>query len=187
MGIKEFELQPELENDIIIAKPLSENDFEKLFEVASDPLIWEQHPNKERYKREVFKKFFEGAIESKGAFLVFDKNTGKPIGSSRYYDYDNEKNCVAIGYTFIAKDHWGTTFNRALKTLMLNHAFKFIDKVYFHIGAENIRSQKAITKLGAEKVDEIEMRYHGEEIKLNFVYKMDKDIWIELNKKFNAV
>jgi RimJ/RimL family protein N-acetyltransferase len=175
----EFELRPILGNELVKIIPLKEDDFEILFNVASDPLIWEQHPNKDRYKREVFMNFFNGAIESKGAFLVFDKETDTPIGSSRYYGYNKEDSSVSIGYTFLAKDHWGTKYNRALKKLMLEHAFKFTDKVYFHIGAENIRSQKAIEKLGAGKIDEVEMEYYGEEKKLNFVYQISAEQWKE--------
>ncbi|MBK8552253.1 MAG: GNAT family N-acetyltransferase [Ignavibacteria bacterium] len=182
MIITDFELQPELENDLIKVQPLREDDFERLFEVASDPMIWEQHPNKDRYKREVFETFFKGAMESKGAFLVSDKISGKPIGSSRYYGYNKDEASVSIGYTFLAKDHWGTVFNRSLKMLMLEHAFKYVKIVYFHIGAENIRSQKAIVKLGAEKIDEIEMEYYGEKKKLNYVYKIDANDWSVIKK-----
>ena len=179
--MKEFNLQPLLDDTVISLQPLKDSDFGKLFEVASDPLIWEQHPNKDRYKEEVFKNFFKGAMESKGAFLIYDKVTGKPIGSSRFYGFDPEDNSVSIGYTFLARDHWGTKYNRAVKRLMLDHAFKFVMKVYFHIGAENIRSQKAIEKLGAVKIDEVEMEYYGEERKLNFVYLMDNEKWKTLS------
>lgn len=183
MVIEDFELQPVLENDIIRIDPLKEDDFEKLYAVASDPMIWEQHPNKDRYLREVFETFFKGAIESKGAFVVIDKRTGSPIGSTRYYGYDKDYSSVSIGYTFLARDHWGTTYNRALKTLMLDHAFKFVSKVYFHIGAVNIRSQKAILKLGAEKIDEVEMEYYGEEKKLNYVYQIGDEQWNRIRKQ----
>ena len=177
MQNKEFDLQPILENELVKIIPLKEDDFEVLFNVASDRLIWEQHPNKDRYKREVFMNFFKGAIESEGAFMIFDKETGNAIGSSRYYGYNKEDRSVSVGYTFLAKDHWGTRYNRALKKLMLDHAFKYTDKVYFHIGAENIRSQKAIEKLGAEIIEEVEMEYYGEEKKLNFVYKISAEQW----------
>ena len=113
-------------------------------------------------------------MESKGAFLVFDNITNKPIGSSRFYEVDTNKNAIVIGYTFLAKDHWGTTYNRALKTLMIDHAFKFVDRIVFHIGANNIRSQKAIEKLGAKKIEEVLMSYCGEAPKLNFIYQIDK-------------
>ena len=166
----EFNLQPTLQNEFVRAEPLKATDFEKLYAVASDPLIWEQHPNKDRYKREVFETFFQGAMESGGAFLVYDNKSNQPIGSSRYYEFNAEKNSVAIGYTFFARDHWGSTYNHALKKLMLDHAFQFVDNVIFHIGANNIRSQKAIEKLGAIKLAEEEIKYYGEQPELNFVY-----------------
>jgi RimJ/RimL family protein N-acetyltransferase len=176
-----FELQPTLENEFIKILPLKEDEFEALYAVASDPLIWEQHPNKNRYQREDFLKYFEGAIASKGAFLVFNNKTGVLIGGSRYYDLDEAKSSVAIGYTFLACDHWGTTHNRALKTLMLNHAFCFVNEVIFHVGANNTRSQKAMEKLGAIKIDEIEMAYYGEPNRFNFVYQVTKEFWEHRN------
>jgi RimJ/RimL family protein N-acetyltransferase len=172
-----FNLQPTLENEFVKIQPLRESDFETLYTVASDSLIWEQHPNKDRYKREVFEIFFKGAIESGGAFLVFDKQTGEAIGSSRFYDYCEENKSVLIGYTFFARSHWGSKYNPALKNLMIQYAFQFIDSVIFHIGANNIRSQKAIERLGATKIDEIEVKYYGEESKLNFVYDIKKGDW----------
>lgn len=173
-----FNLQPTLENEFIKIAPLKEEDFETLYGIASDPLIWEQHPNKDRYKREVFETFFKGAMESQGAFLVFDHQTGKPIGSSRYYELDEEKKTIAIGYTFIARDHWGGTYNPALKNLMMEHAFQQVDAVIFHIGALNLRSQKAMEKLGGKKIAELEMEYYGEPNKLNFVYEIRKENWL---------
>jgi RimJ/RimL family protein N-acetyltransferase len=172
-----FELQPLLENELIKIQPIKESDFEILYGVASDPLIWEQHPNKNRYKKEVFEVFFKGAIESKGAFLVMDAKTNKTFGSSRYYDYDAVLKTIVIGYTFLARSYWGTTYNRALKNLMLNHAFKFVDSVYFHIGANNVRSQTAIRRLGAKKINEISVAYYGEPEKLNFVYEIKRNDW----------
>lgn len=170
----EFNLQPTLENDLIKIVPLQDEDFEKLYAVASDPLIWEQHPNKNRYQREVFQNFFKGAMESKGAFLVYEKETGKIVGSSRYYELDEENNSVAVGYTFIGRDYWGKGHNKALKNLMFDYAFQFVDKIILHIGETNFRSQKATEKLGAKKIGELEVAYYGEPVKLNFVYQVDK-------------
>ncbi|MES2131033.1 MAG: GNAT family N-acetyltransferase [Bacteroidota bacterium] len=174
-----FELQPTLSNEFIKIQPLKSEDFEALYAVASDPLLWEQHPNKDRYKREVFETFFKGAMESKGAFLVFDTKTNKVIGSSRYYEFEPEHKSIAIGYTFIARDHWGGIYNPALKNIMLKHAFQFVDSVTLHVGAVNIRSQKAVERLGAKKINEIEIAYYGEPDKLNFVYELKKGDWIQ--------
>ncbi len=177
-----FELQPSIENNFVKIIPLQKTDFEQLYKVASDPLIWEQHPNKDRYKREVFEIFFKGAMESGGAFVVFDTNTNEVIGSSRFYDFNDETKSVSIGYTFLSRTHWGTIYNRALKSLMINHAFKFVNSIQLHVGAVNIRSQKAVEKLGAKKIDEIEMEYYGEPKKLNFIYQLNKLDWAETNK-----
>ena len=173
-------LQPaNLKNNLVTLSPLTPEGFEKLYAVASDPLIWEQHPNKDRYKREVFQNFFKGAMESGGAFMAFDSKTGQAIGSSRFYEYDKEKKSIAIGYTFLARDHWGGGYNRAMKTLMLNHAFTFVNSVIFHVGAQNLRSQKAMEKLNAKKIGELEMEYYGEPERLNFVYEITKADWLK--------
>lgn len=175
MKNSDFNLQPEiLESESVQLVPLQETDFESLFTVASDPLIWEQHPNKNRYERDVFQNFFEGAIESKGAFLILDKGTNEVAGSTRFYDYDPENSSVFIGYTFYGRKFWGTGFNAEVKKMMLDYAFKFVDKVHFHIGAENYRSQKAIEKLGAIKIDEQEIAYYNEPSRHNFVYEIVK-------------
>ena len=170
-----FDLQPKhLINDLIELIPLENNHFEMLYEVASDPLIWEQHPNKNRYQKEVFKIFFEGAMQSEGAFLIIDAATKAVVGSSRFYDFDEKDNAVLIGYTFIARKYWGKGFNKSLKNLMLSYAFEFVDKVYFHIGSQNLRSQMAIEKIGAQKTDEKLIEYFGETPKLNYIYLIDK-------------
>lgn len=167
--------QPVLEDEIIIAQPLKADDFEALFKVASDPKIWDQHPNKNRYQRDVFKTFFEGALASGGALLVIDKKSEEIAGCSRFYDWDETKKSILIGYTFFAKKFWGRGYNLRLKNLMLHHAFQFAQTVIFHIGATNFRSQKSITKLGAVKTGEQEIKYYGEAPKLNFIYSIEKE------------
>lgn len=167
-------VQATLENENVKLVPLNPNDFEELFSVASDPKIWEQHPNKDRYQREVFEKFFQGAMESKGAFKILDKNTGEIAGSTRFYDYNQDDNSIFIGYTFYATKFWGSKLNPQVKKLMLDYIFQFVDKVNFHVGKDNIRSQKAMEKLGAKKVDEVNVAYFGEPEKLNVVFEIDK-------------
>jgi N-acetyltransferase len=177
-----IDLQPVLENQTIQLCPLGEKDFDLLYAVAADPAIWQQHPNKDRWKKEVFQNFFEGAIQSGGAFRVIDKITGATIGSTRFYDYNPGDSSIFIGYTFYATAYWGGGVNPAVKVMMLNYIFQFVDKVYFHIGAENVRSQIAIGRLGAVKVGEQTVTYFGELPKLNFVYEIEKANW--QNKSF---
>ena len=167
-------IQATLENENVKLVPLNPNDFEELFSVASDPKIWEQHPNKDRYQREVFEKFFQGAIESKGGFKIMDKSSNEVAGSTRFYDYNPKENSIFIGYTFYATKFWGSKLNPQVKKLMLDYIFQFVDKVNFHVGKDNIRSQKAMEKLGAKKVDEVNVAYFGEPEKLNVVFEIDK-------------
>ena len=144
-----FDLQPTLKGKLLSLRPLQPEDFPDLYAVACDPLIWEQHPQSDRYKEEVFGEFFRVALGSRGALIAVDKKDGRAIGSSRFYGYDKQKSEVEIGWTFLARSHWGGAFNREMKQLMLAHAFRFVDSVIFLIGPDNLRSQKAIEKIGA--------------------------------------
>lgn len=167
----EMNLQPTLANEIITIKPIQKEDFEALFAIASDELLWEQHPNKDRYKKEVFRLFFENAIQSKGAFIVINNKTNEIIGSSRYYEFNEVEKSIVIGYTFISRAFWGKNYNSSLKELMINYAFQFVNKVYFHVGETNYRSQKAVEKLGAIKIGEIKSENLS---KINWVYQLKK-------------
>lgn len=166
-----------LENDLLKLTPLHKDDFEKLYAVAADPLIWEQHPSNDRYKKEVFQLFFDSAIESKSAFLIIDKAGGNIIGSTRFYDYKPENSSIALGFTFLAKKYWGGRYNQACKKLLLDYAFQFVDKVYFHVGVTNTRSQIAILKTGAVKVNEVDFNQY-EAMPLNFEYVIHKETWL---------
>ena len=170
-------IQPTLENENVILHPLQDKDFDDLYAVASDPKIWEQHPNEDRCKIEVFKVFFDVAMQSKGAFKIVNKASGHVMGSTRFYDHNQEENSISIGYTFYGREYWGKGFNHSVKSLMLDYIFQFVSKVHFHIGAENIRSQIAIGRLGTTKIDEQEIAYFGEQAKLNYIYCLTKEEW----------
>jgi len=129
-------------------RPLRPSDFDELFAVASDPLIWEQHPAHDRWEERVFRKFFLDALDSRGALIASDASGGRIIGSSRYHGYDEEKSEIEIGWTFLARSHWGGRYNGEMKRLMLDHAFRFVDRVIFRVGTTNFRSQRAVEKIG---------------------------------------
>ncbi|WP_294299383.1 GNAT family N-acetyltransferase [uncultured Chryseobacterium sp.] len=169
-----FSVQTFLENEKYQLIPLQQGDFESLFEVASDPKVWEQHPNKDRYRREVFENFFKGAIESRGAFKIVDRLTGEVLGSTRFYDYDEENNSIFIGYTFYGTKSWGKKINPQVKKLMLDYIFQFVETVYFHVGKDNMRSRTAMERLGAESVGEHEVAYFGEPSRINILYQIQK-------------
>lgn len=132
-------------------RPLHTGDLEALFAVASDPKIWEQHPEWDRFREPVFRIFFEDALQSGGALVAIDKKSGKIIGSSRFHGYDAERSEIEIGWSFLARDFWGGTYNKEMKELMLDHAHQYIDTVIFKVGPHNLRSQKAMEKIGGRR------------------------------------
>ena len=143
-----FELQPTLKGQLLELRPLRDEDFPDLFAVASDPLIWEQHPANDRYQEDAFRKFFREALDSGGALIAIDSQDRRVIGSSRFHAYDPQKSEIEIGWTFLARSHWGGLYNGEMKGLMLSHAFRFVHRVVFLIGPQNFRSQGAIEKIG---------------------------------------
>ena len=173
-----FSIQTPLETSRTRLDPLEETDFERLFAVASDPKIWAQHPNKDRWREAVFTNFFQGAMQSGGAFIITEKKSGKAMGSTRFYNYNAQENSLFIGYTFFAHVYWGKGYNAEVKTAMLDFIFQFVSKVYLHIGANNIPSQISITRLGAEKIGEEQVAYYGEPSRHNFVYTFLKEKWL---------
>ena len=146
---QDFDLQPHLVGDLVELRPLVREDWKLLYAVASDPLIWEQHPASDRYKEGVFRRFFSEALESKGALVILDRKTQQVIGSSRYFGLDRENSEIEIGWTFLSRSHWGGKYNGEVKRLMIDHAFKFVDNVFFLVGPENHRSRRALEKIGA--------------------------------------
>lgn len=147
----DFQLQPTLTGGLVELRPLQPGDFDDLFAAAADPLIWEQHPESDRYTEEKFRRYFEGAMQSGGAFAVVDRRTGRMIGSTRYHGYDPVAGEIEVGWTFLARSHWGGPHNREMKRLMLRHAFQFVDRVVFLIGPGNLRSQRAVEKIGGAR------------------------------------
>ena len=144
-----FEYQPTLKGEIVELRPLRPADAEGLFTVASDPLIWEQHPAWDRYKPEVFNTLFRESLASGGALTAIDCTNGRIIGSSRFHSYNEQASEVEIGWTFLARSYWGGKYNGEMKHLMLRHAFRFVKRVVFLIRPAKHTFAKAVEKLGA--------------------------------------
>jgi RimJ/RimL family protein N-acetyltransferase len=143
-----FDLQPHLKGELVELRPLTAEDWDELFAAASDPLIWEQHPESDRYQEEVFRRYFQGGLDCGGAFAILDAGTKEIIGSTRFFGYDPDQSEIEIGWTFLARKYWGGRYNRELKQLMLDHAFQFVENVVFYVGENNVRSQKGTEKIG---------------------------------------
>ena len=164
-----FDLQPHLKGELLALRPLVPEDFSALHAVASDALIWEQHPQRDRYKIDVFAGFFREALESGGALIAIDSKDGRVIGSSRFHGYDAAASEIEIGWTFLARSHWGGVYNREMKHLMLRHAFQFVDSVILVVGPRNFRSQRAVEKIGGVRVGTRPDDLDGQD---NFVYQI---------------
>jgi RimJ/RimL family protein N-acetyltransferase len=174
-----FDLQPHLKGELIELRPLKSEDWDDLFAVASDSLIWEQHPEKDRYKEDVFRVFFKEALESGGAFVVINAKTQQIIGSTRFYGYEPEKSEIEIGWTFLTRNYWGGRYNAEMKQLLLTHAFKFVENVVFFVGEQNIRSQRAMEKIGAVKIGVATRTYGNHPPARNVKYVIRKPMKVE--------
>lgn len=169
------DLQPTLIGDNLMLRPLTESDWEAMYAVASDPLLWELHPAWDRYKEPEFREYFAGAIRSRGALAVIDRATGSIIGGSRYANFVAERNEIEIGWSFLARGYWGGAYNREMKMLMLSHAFRFFDSIRFNIGATNVRSRRAIEKIGARLDGEyVPEAINGVPPVLHVIYRLSK-------------
>jgi len=174
MRTERFNLQPHLIGELLELRPLSADDWEGLFAAAADPMIWNLHPARDRYKEEVFREYFQEALASGGALVAVDRRTQKIIGSSRYFWYGPEPSELEIGWTFLARSYWGGNYNGEMKRLMLDHAFMFVDHVIFLVGTTNLRSRKAIEKIGGVLTDRRERRtLHGSVVE-HVVYQINK-------------
>ena len=169
-------IQPTLKGSLLELKPLNEADHPELYKAASDPLIWQLHPQPNRYRPEIFKEFFIEALNSQGALSITDNKTSKIIGTSRYYDYSPESSSLVIGYTFLTRKYWGGLYNKELKKLMVNYALKHVKTAYFHVGLGNLRSQKAMLNIGGINtgIQEITISYGPP--KKSYVYKIESPI-----------
>jgi RimJ/RimL family protein N-acetyltransferase len=176
----DFDLQPTLVGEHLTLRPLRPDDLEALWQAARDPLIWEQHPDKTRYHRAGFERYFAGLLAEPGSLAVVDNKTGGVIGVTRYYDWEPQQREVAIGYTFITRACWGGPTNREMKRLMIEHAAPHVDAIWFHVGRDNLRSRGAMKKLGATVAFEGKRPQNGEMI--DFVYyRIEPARWLARN------
>lgn len=166
--------QPHLAGELIDLRPATADDFAALFAVASDPLIWAVHPAHDRWQEASFRQLFDGGIQSGGMLVATDRATGAVIGSSRYDFGRAEAGEVEIGWTFLARSHWGGRYNGEMKQLMLDHAFGAVARVIFLIGETNIRSRRAVERIGAYLTDRRDTAIMAGQTVTHVVYAIDR-------------
>ena len=170
-----FDFQPTLHGPRVVVRPVAARDWGAMFAAAADPAIWELHPATDRYTEKVFKEYFDGAIASGSAFAIVDRESGDVIGSSRFHGFDAVASEIEIGWTFLARDYWGGSYNAEIKQLMLEHAFRFVDTVIFWVGETNQRSRRAMEKIGGVLRDGTYRRDIGGDDP-NVVYEIRKEL-----------
>jgi N-acetyltransferase len=173
---RKFNPQSKLESSLLALKPLRREDLEGLYAAAADPDVWAGHPAKDRYKREVFEKYFEFLLGTASTLVVIDQASKKIIGCSRYYPAPDQPGSISIGFTFLNNAYWGGAMNFEMKRLMLDYAFKNFGEVWLHIAPDNIRSQKATLKLGAEHVYDAMLNLSGTPAPA-MCFRLKKDAW----------
>ena len=168
--------QPTLETERLLLRPLAEDDREALFAVASDPMVWEQHPIHDRWRREVFDAFFDEGLACGGALAVVRRDGDRIVGSSRFDRFaEDEGGVVEIGWTFLERACWGKGINTEMKRAMLAHAFGQVALVEFRVGDTNYRSRNALEAIGAVRTDRYELgRYHGKRV-VHLVYEISRE------------
>jgi RimJ/RimL family protein N-acetyltransferase len=174
-----FDPKPTLKDNILFLRPLTEQDREALYEVASDPLIWEQHPSSNRHERKIFDTFFDEAMRSGAAFAVVDRKSKDIIGSTRFHPVNESNDAIEIGWSFLARKYWGGEYNGRMKTLMIDYAFKYVHHVLFYIGAQNFRSQKAVEKIGGVRITELKGVLLEKPDRVPVIYEIEKRKWNE--------
>ena len=170
-----FDLQPTLENDVLIIRPMEADDFDNLYKVASDPLVWAQHPAKDRYQLAVFTPLFKDGLASGGAFVVIDKATGGIIGSTRFNPVKESANAIEIGWSYLACAYWGGVLNKSQKHLLMDYAFQYVDSVLFYINKDNMRSRKAVEKLGGTLITHLDGQLLDARSEVGVIYGITKN------------
>lgn len=166
------DLQPTLIGETITLSPTLASDWDGLFAVASDPEIWKVHPAHDRWQEPVFRRYFDEAVASGGGLTVRDRASGRIIGASRYSAQRAQPGEVEIGWTFLAREYWGGATNAEMKRLMLDHAFQYFDPVIFVVGDTNIRSRRAMEKIGGVLTTRIDERVMAGETTRHVIYEV---------------
>jgi RimJ/RimL family protein N-acetyltransferase len=164
--------QPMLEGDLVRLRPSTPQDWDALFAIASDPLLWEVHPAHDRWQEPVFRAYFDSGIACGGALTIIDRASGAVIGSSRFDNWKAEDDEIEIGWTYLARSHWGGAYNREIKRLMLGHIHRYVGTVIFTVGETNVRSRRAMEKIGGVLRPGVESRLMAGEMKPHVVYEI---------------
>ncbi len=154
-----------LENDVVLLRPLVENDFEHLLPFAiNEPELW-KFSLVSPAGADGMKDYIAAAIDGRAKgieypFIVFDKRVQQYAGSTRFYDIQMNNKSMQLGYTWYGKAFQGTGLNKNCKLLLLQFAFEKLglERVEFRADNNNERSKAAMRSIGC--VEEGVLRSH---------------------------
>lgn len=171
----DFDYQPSLKGTLLRLDPLVEADRDALFAVASDREIWALHPAHDRWQEPVFRAFVDDALGDEGGLVVRELGSGRVVGFSRYSMRFNQPGEVEIGWSFLSRDLWGGRHNREMKRLMLAHAFRFVPQVVFRVGEDNLRSRRAMEKIGGRLTERTQEAMLAQGPVVHVLYAISRD------------
>lgn len=144
-----------LEGRFVRLEPLADRHVEELWAAGADPSIWTYMavtPTSLEDMRQIIASALEQqARGSQLPFAVIERTSGRAIGSTRYLDIRPRERGLEIGWTWYGIPWQGTVVNSECKLLLLRHAFEDLGcvRVCLKTDARNLRSQRAIERLGA--------------------------------------
>lgn len=150
-----FTQPPTLANERVLLKPLSEEDYEGLYAIGLEPLLWAVSINS-IVSQEDLQRYLKTAIEQRQhrqalPFTIIDKTNNQIAGCTRYGNISFEHKRLEIGWTWLGIKFQKTGLNRACKYELLQYAFETLhmQRVELKTDALNMKSREAMRKMGA--------------------------------------
>jgi RimJ/RimL family protein N-acetyltransferase len=172
--------------------------IEALRALAKDDRIWEftktlliDEQYNQRFDDYISLALDRNALEKQVAFIIRRKTDNVIIGMTRYYGVDEKNKRLNIGYTWYIPSVWGKVYNKECKLILLTYAFEELDfnRVGFEVAHQNLRSQKAVIKIGAIKEGELRkyaLRPDGA-FRNTVVFSIINDEWPEKKERLQQI
>lgn len=169
-----------MEGERVKLAPLTLEHVQPLFDCSRDPAIWAAYPI--RIERvEEMEQFVRKALDGRDRgeqypYAVYDKALDAYVGSTRFLRIAKEHRNLNIGSTWYSSEVWRTRVNTETKYLLLRHAFEQAEVIRVEIvtSTDNLRSQRAIERLGAVREGLLRKKYYGLDY---FVYAIVNEEW----------
>lgn len=175
-----------LQGKVVRLEPLERRHAADLLAAAADPAIWLYLPSPQPKSLEEVEAFIADAQSSAATgeqipFAVIDRADGRAVGSTRYLEIRPADKALEIGWTWYARAAQRTAINTECKLLLLRHAFEDqgVLRVQFKTDGRNLRSQRAIERIGAVKEGVLRKQriMHDGHVRDSVYYSITDDEW----------